>query len=99
MTGAQASYLETLSREAGEEAPPADLTKPRRPSASTRSGSRRGGAHSAPHSVAAKRHMATPSITRPRTTITLASKSAGRCQPNPQKLITSLSWVIGASLA
>ena len=26
MTGAQASYLETLSREAGEEAPPADLT-------------------------------------------------------------------------
>ena len=27
MTGAQASYLETLSREAGEEAPPADLTK------------------------------------------------------------------------
>jgi DUF3072 family protein len=29
MTGAQASYLETLSREAGEEAPPADLTKAR----------------------------------------------------------------------
>jgi hypothetical protein len=27
MTGAQASYLETFSREAGEEAPPADLTK------------------------------------------------------------------------
>jgi hypothetical protein len=27
MTGAQASYLETLSREAGEKAPPADLTK------------------------------------------------------------------------
>jgi hypothetical protein len=27
MTGAQASYLETLSREADEEAPPADLTK------------------------------------------------------------------------
>ena len=27
MTGAQASYLETLSREAGEEAPPADLTR------------------------------------------------------------------------
>jgi hypothetical protein len=86
MTGAQASYPETLSREAGEEAPPAD-TRPRRPSASTRSSSRRGGAPSAPHSVAARRHMATPSITRPRTTITLASKSAGRCQPNPQKLI------------
>ncbi len=27
MTGAQASYLQTLAREAGEEAPPADLTK------------------------------------------------------------------------
>jgi Protein of unknown function (DUF3072) len=27
MTGAQASYLATLSREAGEDAPPADLTK------------------------------------------------------------------------
>jgi hypothetical protein len=27
MTGAQASYLETRSREAGEEAPPAELTK------------------------------------------------------------------------
>ena len=27
MTGAQASYLETLAREAGEEAPPADLSK------------------------------------------------------------------------
>jgi hypothetical protein len=27
MTGAQASYLETLSREAGEEAPTSDLTK------------------------------------------------------------------------
>ena len=27
MTGAQASYLETFRREAGEEAPPADLTK------------------------------------------------------------------------
>ena len=27
MTGAQASYLETLSREAGEEAPAADLSK------------------------------------------------------------------------
>jgi Protein of unknown function (DUF3072) len=27
MTGAQASYLEILGREAGEEAPPADLTK------------------------------------------------------------------------
>jgi hypothetical protein len=27
MTGAQASYLETLAREAGEEPPPADLTK------------------------------------------------------------------------
>jgi hypothetical protein len=27
MTGAQASYLETLSREAGEEAPPSDLSK------------------------------------------------------------------------
>jgi hypothetical protein len=39
-----------------------------RSSASTRSSSRRGGAYSAPHSVAAKRHMATPSITRPRTT-------------------------------
>ena len=88
MTGAQASYLETFSREAGEEAPPADLTKaPSIRAASTRSSSKRGGAPSAPHSVAAKRHMATPSITRPRTTITLASKSAGRCQPNPQKLI------------
>ena len=27
MTGAQASYLGTLAREAGEEAPPEDLTK------------------------------------------------------------------------
>jgi hypothetical protein len=27
MTGAQASYLETLAREAGDEAPPTDLTK------------------------------------------------------------------------
>ncbi len=27
MTGAQASYLETLARQAGEDAPPADLTK------------------------------------------------------------------------
>jgi hypothetical protein len=27
MIGAQASYLETFSREAGEEAPPADVTK------------------------------------------------------------------------
>ena len=27
MTGAQASYLETFKREAGEEAPPGDLTK------------------------------------------------------------------------
>ena len=27
MTGAQASYLETLAREAGDDAPPADLTK------------------------------------------------------------------------
>jgi Protein of unknown function (DUF3072) len=43
MTGAQASYLETLSRESGEEAPLADLTKPRRPSASTRSSNGRGG--------------------------------------------------------
>ncbi len=84
MTGAQASYLETLNREAGEETPPADLTKAQASSASTRSSSRRGGAPSAPHSVAAKRHMAAPSITRPATTITLASKSAGRGQPNPQ---------------
>ncbi len=27
MTGAQASYLQTLARQAGEDAPPADLTK------------------------------------------------------------------------
>jgi hypothetical protein len=88
MTGAQASYLEPFSREAGEAAPPADLTEAQ---ASERIDALQqqtgGGAHSAPHSVAANRHMATPSITRPRTTITLASTSAGRCQPNPQGLI------------
>lgn len=87
MTGAQASYLETLSREAGEEAPLADLTRAEASERIDALQQQTGGAPSAPHSVAAKRHMATPSITRPKTTITLASKSADRCQPNLQKLI------------
>jgi hypothetical protein len=87
MTGAQASYLETLSREAGEKAPPADLTKAQaseRIDALQQQAGRWRLARLTPSPRSATwpgEHHET------RTTITLASKSAGRCQPNPQKLI------------
>src|SRR4051794_12848476 len=87
MTGARESYLETLSRKAGKSPTRQPDQGPDVRAASTRSSSRRGGAPRAPHSVAARGDIDTPSITRPMTTITLGSRSAGTSEPNAQKLI------------
>ncbi len=87
MTGAQASYLETLSREAGEEAPAGRPDQGPGVRAHRRAPAADGAGR------LARLTPSPQSATRPgehhetRTTITLASKSAGRCQPNPQKLI------------
>ena len=76
-----------LRREAGEEAPPADLTKAQ---ASERIGALQQQTGRGAWRASLRRREAPNGHAEhheTQTTITLASKSAGRCQPNPQKLI------------
>ena len=103
MTGAQASYLETLSREAGEEAPPADLTKAPGVRAHRRAPAADGAGRLARLTPSPRSATWPGEHHETRTTVTLASKS-GQVPAEPSKAdqdttITSLSWMIGASLA
>jgi hypothetical protein len=103
MTGAQAFCLETLSREAGEEAPPADLTKAQASERIDALSSRRAGrlARLTPSPRSATwtgEHHETQDHDHARL------EERGQVPAEPSKAdqdatFTSLSWMIGASLA
>jgi hypothetical protein len=104
MTGAQASYLETLSREAGDEAPPADLTRAQASERiyalqqQTGRGAQRASLRrrEAPHGHAEHHEAQDHDHAR--------LEERGQAPAEPSKAdqdatFTSLSWMIGASLA